>query len=174
VDPGAEGTRLCGAYRPIHFRGVLTVVAKLFGLFEPDVAVFGRKDFQQLVLIQRMNADLELDVEVVGGEIVREADGLAMSSRNSYLSAEERQAAPTLHRALQRALARFREGVRTVGGLLDEVRAEVAGSPLLRLQYAEVVDPLSLAPVDPVAAGAVIALAAYCGKTRLIDNLTME
>jgi pantoate--beta-alanine ligase len=174
VDPGPAGNRLCGAFRPGHFRGVLTVVAKLFGLFRPDVAVFGRKDFQQLVLVQRMAAELELGVEVVGAPIVREADGLAMSSRNRYLGAAERAAAPSLYRGLERARARFRSGERGGKALLDEVRAELVGSPLLRLQYVEVVDPASLEPVDPASSGAVLALAAFCGATRLIDNVTLE
>jgi pantoate--beta-alanine ligase len=174
VDPGPDGDRLCGAFRPGHFRGVLTVVAKLFGLFRPDVAAFGRKDFQQLVLVRRMAADLELGVEVIGAPTVREPDGLAMSSRNRKLSAEERGAAPALQRALARAGARFRAGERRAAPLLDEVRAELAGSPLLRLQYVEVGDPSSLAPVDPVVGGAVVALAAFAGTTRLIDNLTLE
>jgi pantoate--beta-alanine ligase len=174
VDPGPDAGRLCGAFRPGHFRGVLTVVAKLFGLFRPDVAAFGRKDFQQLVLVQRMATDLELGVEVIGAPIVREPDGLAMSSRNRYLGAEERRAAPALQRGLERARARFRSGERSAAALLDEVRAELAGSPLLRLQYVEVVDPSSLAPVDPVGKGAVVALAAFAGATRLIDNVTLE
>jgi pantoate--beta-alanine ligase len=174
VDPGPAGTVLCGAYRPIHFRGVLTVVAKLFGLFRPDVAVFGRKDFQQLVLIQRMGRDLDMPIEIVGGAIVREPDGLAMSSRNAYLSAEERAAAPLLQRGLGAARERFRGGERSSAALVDTVRASVEGSPLLRLQYAEVVDARTLDPVDPVPSGAVLALAAFCGRTRLIDNVTLE
>ena len=174
VDPGRAGTVLGGAYRPIHFRGVLTVVAKLFGLFQPDVAVFGRKDFQQLVLIQRMARDLEMPIEIVGGAIVRESDGLAMSSRNAYLSAEERSAAPLLQRGLGEARDRFRSGERSAGALLDAVRAVVGRSPLLRLQYAEVVDARTLDPVDPAPSGAVLALAAFCGRTRLIDNVVLE
>jgi pantoate--beta-alanine ligase len=174
VDPGPDGARLCGAFRPGHFRGVLTVVAKLFGLFRPDLAVFGRKDFQQLVLVQRMAAELELGVDVVGAPIVREADGLAMSSRNRKLNPEERSAAPALRRGLERARARFLAGERSAAALVDEVRAEVDGSPLLRLQYVEVVGPSSLEPVDPATEGAVLALAAFCGATRLIDNVTLD
>jgi pantoate--beta-alanine ligase len=174
VDPGPDGDRLCGAFRPGHFRGVLTVVAKLFGLFRPDVAAFGRKDFQQLVLVRRMAADLELGVDVIEAPIVREPDGLAMSSRNRYLSADERRAAPALQRALARARSRFQGGERRAAALLDVVRAELAGSPPLRLQYVEVVDASSLAPVDPVGRGAVVALAAFAGATRLIDNVTLE
>ena len=174
VDPGPGADRLCGAFRPGHFRGVLTIVAKLFGLFRPEVAVFGRKDFQQLVLIRRLAGDLDLGVDVVGAPIVREPDGLAMSSRNSYLSGAERQTAPTLQRALARAGERFRAGERSARVLVDAVRAEVAGEALLELQYVELVDPASLAAVDPAAPGAVLALAAFCGRTRLIDNVTLE
>lgn len=173
VDPGRGGTVLCGAFRPGHFRGVLTVVAKLFGLFRPDVAVFGRKDFQQLVLIERMTRELDLGVAVVGGPIVREPDGLAMSSRNRYLSPEERAAAPALQRGLADARDRFRRGQRRAARLIDAVQA-AASAPSLRLQYAEVVDPRTLEPVDPAVPGAVLALAAFCGRTRLIDNATLE
>ena len=174
VDPGPMGSRLCGAYRPGHFRGVLIVVAKLFGMLAPEVAIFGRKDFQQLVLIERMVRDLEFKVEIVGAPIGREHDGLAMSSRNAYLSAEERQEAPALQRGLAAAVARFRTGERGAGTLLETLREELAGLPLLRLQYAEVVDGGSLDEVDPVPSGSVLALAAFCGSTRLIDNATLE
>ena len=174
VDPGPMGSRLCGAYRPVHFPGVLTVVAKLFGLIEPEVAIFGRKDFQQLVLIERMVRDLEFNVGIVGAPIVREKDGLAMSSRNAYLSAEERQEAPALQRGLAAAVARFRTGEHRAGTILETLREQLAGLPLLRLQYAEVVDGVSLDEVDPVPPGAVLALAAFCGSTRLIDNVTLE
>ena len=173
VDPGSMGSRLCGAYRPGHFRGVLTVVAKLFGLIQPEVAIFGRKDFQQLVLIERMVSDLGFEVEIVGAPIVREKDGLAMSSRNAYLSAEERQEAPALQRGLAAAVARFRTGEHGAGTLLETLREQLAGL-LLRLQYAEVVDRVSLDEADPVPPGAVLALAAFCGNTRLIDNVTLE
>jgi pantoate--beta-alanine ligase len=121
-----------------------------------------------------MTRELDLGVEIVGGATVREGDGLAMSSRNSYLSPEERAAAPRLAEGLMDAAARFREGERGAAALLEPVRAALAGSPLLRLQYVEVVDPRALAPVDPVPPGAVIALAAFCGRTRLIDNVVLE
>jgi len=174
VDPGAMGDRLCGAFRPGHFRGVLTVVAKLFGLVRPDLAVFGRKDLQQLVLIERMARDLEVGVEIVAGPTVREPDGLAVSSRNSYLSAEERAAAPTLACGLADALARFQGGERSASTLVDAVRAALDSSPIMRLQYAEVVDACSLDRVDPVPPGGELAAAAFCGGTRLIDNVTLE
>jgi pantoate--beta-alanine ligase len=148
-------------------------VAKLFGLVRPDVAVFGRKDFQQLVLIVRMARELELGVEIVAGPTVREPDGLAMSSRNSYLSAAERAAAPALARALGDAVARFERGERSGRALLAGVSEAVRSSALLELQYAEVVDPVSLDPVERVEPGSVLALAAFCGRTRLIDNVTL-
>lgn len=173
VSPGALERRLCGAFRPGHFRGVLTVVAKLFGLVHPDVAVFGRKDLQQAVLIRRMVADLELGVRVETGAIVREPDGLAMSSRNAYLSPAERAQAVGLHQALA-AAARLWGGAGTpVDRLVDEVRRVVGGYPLLELQYVEAVHPWTLDPVDEAAPGTVLALAAFCGTTRLIDNLEL-
>lgn len=173
VDPGAMADRLCGAHRPGHFRGVLTVVSKLFGLVRPDVAVFGRKDFQQSVLIRRMVRDLELGVAVDVAPVVREDDGLALSSRNAYLSQEERREAPALHRGLVAARERFREGERRADALLEAVRDAVEGRSRLDLQYVEVVDRDTLEPVDPVPAGSVVALAAFCGETRLIDNVVL-
>jgi len=174
VDPGTMAERLCGAYRPGHFRGVLTVVAKLFGLVGPQVAVFGRKDFQQLVLIRRMVADLEIDVEILGAPVVREADGLAMSSRNAYLSPEERRQAVGLHRGLEAARKTHRRGERRAASLLEALRAEVERRPLLELQYAEIVDSGTLESVDPVPSGSIVAVAAFCGDTRLIDNAVFE
>lgn len=173
VSPGPMGRRLCGPHRPGHFTGVLTVVAKLFGLLRPDVAVFGRKDFQQAVLIRRMSADLDMGIRVVASAIVREADGLALSSRNAYLSAEERAQAVGLIMGLRAAAAAYDGGERAAGPLLDVLRAEVASRPLLKLQYAEVVDPGTLASVAEANSGAVIALAAFCGTTRLIDNVEL-
>ena len=174
VDPGPLGERLCGAKRHGHFRGVLTVVAKLFGLFQPDVAVFGRKDFQQLALIERMVRELDFAVRIVGGPIMREQDGLAMSSRNTYLSAPERRAAPSIQEGLAAAAARFDFGERRAWALIEEVKREINEQSLLRLEYAEVVDKRTLEPVEPVPTGAVLAVAALCGKTRLIDNVTLE
>ncbi len=174
VDPGAPGRRLCGAHRPGHFRGVLTVVARLFGLFRPEVAVFGRKDYQQGVLIDRMARDLDLGVRVVLAPVVREEDGLAMSSRNAYLSTGERREAVRLHRGLRRALERFRDGESDVEALRRVVREEVEASSLLRLQYADLVDPGTLEPVERVRPGTVAAVAAFAGSTRLIDNLVIE
>lgn len=173
VSPGAMGRVLCGAHRPGHFRGVLTVVARLLGLVRPEVAVFGRKDFQQGVLVRRMVADLELGVEVELAPVVREEDGLAMSSRNAYLDPEERADAPALHRALETAREAFAEGEREPGRLLDGIRARIADAPSLELQYVEAVDPGTLEPVGRLESGTVVALAAFCGTTRLIDNVTL-
>lgn len=173
VAPGDMARRLCGAHRPGHFRGVLTVVARLFGLVRPDAAFFGRKDFQQGVLIRRMVRDLEMGVEVGLAPIVRETDGLAMSSRNAYLGPEERADAPALHRSLQRARERFAGGERRAEPVLARLRADVDAVPSLQLQYAAAVDPDTLDPVDHLEAGTVLAVAAFCGTTRLIDNVRL-
>jgi len=173
VSPGALERRLCGAFRPGHFRGVLTVVAKLFGLVRPDMAVFGRKDFQQAVLIRRMVADLELGVRVETAPIIREADGLAMSSRNSYLSPEERADAVALSQGLEAAARLWNGGEDRVDRLLDAVRRAVESRSRLALQYAEAVHPETLDPVERAEAGTVLALAAFCGTTRLIDNMEL-
>ena len=170
VVPGSLGERLCGLHRPGHFQGVLTVVARLFGLIQPEVAVFGRKDFQQAVLIRRMVRDLEMRVRVEVAPLVREADGLAMSSRNAYLTPEERSAAPALFQALEDAEATFRVGERRRAVLADRVRARIEGEPLFRLEYAEVVDPEALEASGEAARGDVVAVAAWLGGTRLIDN----
>lgn len=173
VSPGVLERRLCGAFRPGHFRGVLTVVAKLFGLCRPDVAVFGRKDFQQAVLIRRMAEDLDMGVEVETGAIVREPDGLAMSSRNAYLGAEERRDAVGLFEAVTAAQGLWSDGERDAGRLLEEIRRRVGRRSLLALQYAEAVHPRTLDPVDRAEAGTVLAMAAFCGTTRLIDNVEL-
>ncbi len=170
VSPGAMERCLCGAFRPGHFRGVLTVVAKLFGLVRPDVAIFGSKDFQQSVLIRRMVRDLELGVEIRVGHIVREADGLAMSSRNAYLSADERQEAAAINRVLDDAVGRFAMGERRASKLTHLIGAEIAAHELLALQYVEIVNPETLESVSEVQVGSAVALAAFCGTTRLIDN----
>ncbi|RMH15024.1 MAG: pantoate--beta-alanine ligase [Gemmatimonadetes bacterium] len=172
VDPGPLAERLCGRYRPGHFRGVLTVVARLFGLVRPDVAVFGRKDFQQGVLVRRMVADLELGVDVRMAPIVREPDGLALSSRNTYLTPAERADAVGLVEGLRAALAAFAEGERSPMALVDAAAREIARREALELQYAEVVGP-HLEPVPEADADSVLALAAFCGSTRLIDNAVL-
>jgi pantoate--beta-alanine ligase len=160
------GNGLCGARRPEHFRGVCTVVAKLFNIVLPDVAVFGQKDYQQAAVIRRMARDLNFPVEIVVAPIVREADGLAMSSRNVYLNAEERVKALGVSRALQAAA-----GVAGGGGAdVTRMMREVMEAHGLTVDYAEVVDAATLEPVDVARRGDVALVAAYCGKTRLIDN----
>ncbi len=174
IDPGPIGQRLCGRYRPGHFRGVLTVVARLFGLLRPHAAVFGQKDYQQAVLIRRMVQDLEMGVEIILGPIVREEDGLALSSRNVFLSPDERRDAAGLQRALLAVQKGFGEGVRSTDALLRLLEEALTKYPLLALQYGEVVGPESLDPLDVALPGSVVAVAAHCGSTRLIDNHRLQ
>ena len=166
---GPLAERLDGAARPGHFRGVLTVVAKLFGIFQPDVAVFGQKDFQQAALIRRMAADLDQGVEVRVAPIVREPDGLAMSSRNVYLSAEERRQALSLSRGVERARALFAAGERDAEAL-RAASWHALSVPGVQGEYADVVDPATLEPVGRAETGSVVLVAARVGGTRLIDN----
>jgi pantoate--beta-alanine ligase len=164
--------KLCGRSRPGHFRGVTTVVSKLFHILEPDVAFFGQKDAVQLVLIRRMVRDLNMRVEIVGCPIVREPDGLAMSSRNAYLSVEERKSATILNRTLREIQQRFDQGERNSAQLLSagmEIFQQEAGA---RLNYLEIVDPETLDPLPAVQGNALVAVAACVGTTRLIDNVT--
>jgi pantoate--beta-alanine ligase len=175
VDPGRLGTLLEGATRPGHFRGVCTVVTKLLAIVGPDLAYFGEKDFQQLAVIKRMVRDLDLPVKVVGAPIVRECDGLAMSSRNVYLSAEERAAAPVLYRALRGAETLALDGERDVRLIEDEMRTTVEAEPLASLDYAVVVDAATLEPLDELGTRPARALVAVrLGATRLIDNIAVE
>lgn len=173
VVPERLGGRLCGAFRPGHFRGVLTVVAKLFEIVRPDVAVFGRKDFQQAVLVRRMVRDLDMNVEIDVAPVVREPDGLALSSRNAYLTPEERKHAVALHEALAAGKEAFRRGRTAADELLAEMRAVLERHPLVRVQYLEIVDPETLDPVSTVTPGCVAATAAFVGGTRLIDNTVL-
>ena len=170
VAPGRLAHRLCGAFRPGHFRGVLTVVARLFGLVRPDVAVFGQKDYQQVTLIRRMVRDLDMGPDIVTAPIVREPDGLAMSSRNAYLTADERTNAVGLSRALDAAAAAVADGTADASQLIERARGVLRGYPLLEAQYIELVDPDTLEPVETARPGDVLALAVFCGTTRLIDN----
>jgi pantoate--beta-alanine ligase len=162
--------RLCGARRPGHFRGVATVVAKLFNVCRPTAAYFGRKDYQQAQVIKRLAADLDYGVEIDVLPTVREADGLAMSSRNEYLSPAERRRATCLYRALARVQELFAAGVRDAARYVDEMTSIVAAEPDARVDYAEVVHAEELTPVAEVEAGSVAVLAAFINKTRLIDN----
>jgi pantoate--beta-alanine ligase len=167
VERASQG--LCGASRPGHFRGVATVVAKLFGLTRPHVALFGEKDFQQVAVIRAMVRDLSMGLEVQAMPIVREADGLALSSRNAYLSADERRRALALSGALADARTAAGRGERDAAALRARARARLEAAEA-RVDYVEVVHPDTLAPVDVAAPGSVMLLAAYLGKTRLIDN----
>ncbi len=175
VVAGSLAGPLCGASRPGHFDGVVTVVLKLFNVVKPHVAVFGRKDFQQFAVLTRMVRDLDLDVEMVGMPIVREADGLALSSRNAYLSDAERGQALALSRALQAAGADFDAGVRSAARLRDAIRTRIQQQPLARVDYVDVLDAEELdAPSDPISRPVVAAVAVYFGRTRLIDNVLLK
>jgi pantoate--beta-alanine ligase len=167
-----EGTTdsLCGASRPGHFRGVTTVVTKLFHLVEPDVAFFGQKDAQQAAIIRRMARDLSMRVEVRIEPTVREPDGLALSSRNRFLSPEERAQATALHRGLTRAAAAFAAGERRASALADAARDVIAAAQLARIDYVSVVHPATLRPIETVDDSGLLAVAVFFGKTRLIDN----
>ena len=162
---------LCGLSRPGHFRGVTTVVTKLFNIVKPHVALFGQKDYQQLITIERMVKDLNMDVEIVGMPTVREEDGLAASSRNVYLSPEERKAALSLYRSLRRAEELFSEGVRESQRILEEVKKVLEAEPLVKIDYVHVCDPETLEDIEgPIGERALVAVAAKVGTTRLIDN----
>ena len=165
---------LCGASRPGHFRGVATVVLKLFHQVLPHLAIFGEKDYQQLAVIKRMAADLNVPVAVVGRPIVREADGLAMSSRNTYLRPEERQSALCLVQALTRVKDLAAAGEIRADKILSEVTRIIGSTPHIRLDYAALVDPDTLKNVDTIRGQARLAVAAWVGGTRLIDNMLLE
>jgi pantoate--beta-alanine ligase len=172
VDVEGLSDRNEGRVRPGHFRGVATVVAKLFNIVQPDVAFFGEKDAAQLAVIRRMVRELRYPVEVVGCPIVREADGLAMSSRNVYLSADERKQAAVLSRALRAAEEAFRRGTSDGNTLATTVRQELSTEPV-SIDYVEVLDPVNLLPVETIKAPTLLAIAARVGGTRLIDNVVL-
>ncbi len=165
---------LCGAIRPGHFRGVATVVAKLLLIARPHVAVFGEKDYQQLAVIRAMVRDLDIDVEIAGAPIVREADGLAMSSRNKYLEGEDRTAALCLYKGLCAARELYAAGVRDPEKLVNVVRARIEAEPRAKLEYVEARDPDTLAPNLSASDRMTILVAARVGPARLIDNITLE
>ena len=172
VDEDFLSRGLCGASRKGHFRGVLTVVAKLFNMVMPNVAVFGQKDAQQAALIRRMVRDLNFPIDIVVAPIVREAGGLAMSSRNTYLSPGERSQALWISRALKRAESLIASGMRSHTAVEDAMRALLhAEAPMVEVEYIAIVDGDSLAPVEQAVPGTLIAVAARVGKTRLIDNV---
>jgi pantoate--beta-alanine ligase len=164
---------LCGPSRPGHFRGVATVVLKLFNMVQPDVAVFGQKDAQQVRILQQMTVDLDLPVRIIVGAIVREPDGLALSSRNQYLDAEQRRQATALYQSLREVHSRFAAGERSAASLLAALRARIEAAPAARLDYAAIVDAEKLRPVDRIQARALVAVAVWFGSTRLIDNVIL-
>ncbi len=174
VDIKELGNGLCGAKRPGHFRGVCTVVSKLFNIVLPDRAYFGEKDAQQLAIIRRMVKDLNFRTEIVSCPIVREPDGLAMSSRNLYLSPEERKAALSLSRSLSEAKELMRKGEKDAVKIRDAIVAGISAEPLAKIDYAEIVDSADLSPVEKIEKPVLAAAAVYFGKTRLIDNFTFE
>jgi pantoate--beta-alanine ligase len=171
VEVTRLGDHLCGPFRPGHFRGVTTVVAKLFNIVQPDRAYFGEKDYQQLSIIRRMVQDLNLGIEIVPVPIYRDVDGLALSSRNAYLNEAERAAAPVLFRALMLARKMIQEGERKSSVVREAAGSILAAQPLARVEYLQIVDPIEVQPVDEIAAEVRIAGAVWIGKTRLIDNV---
>jgi pantoate--beta-alanine ligase len=172
VVEGLSG-KLDGRSRPGHFRGVTTIVSKLFHIIEPEIAFFGQKDAAQVAVIRRMVHDLNFPVEIVACPIVREPDGLAMSSRNAYLNGEERSRALVLQRSLQRAQQEFQAGERTAAKLISAAKEVIAVEPQVRLDYFEIVDPDTLDPVEHISQETLVAVAAYVGTTRLIDNVVL-
>lgn len=165
---------LCGKTRPIHFRGVCTVVSKLFHIVAPDRAYFGQKDAQQLAIIKRMVRDLNFDIEIVGCPIVREADGLAKSSRNTYLNPEERKAALVLSKAVGLGQELIQEGERNADVIVEKMKQLIEEEPLAKIDYVQAVDAISIQPVAEIKGTVLVAMAVYIGKTRLIDNFIYE
>ncbi|MFL6589384.1 MAG: pantoate--beta-alanine ligase [Chthoniobacterales bacterium] len=174
IEESSLAYTLCGRSRPGHFRGVCTVVAKLFHLLSPDAAVFGEKDFQQVAIIRRMVRDLNFSIEIIGAPTVREADGLACSSRNQYLNETERHQAPVLQRALQEARRLAKAGTNSAPELLRVAREIIATAPLARIDYLEIVNSQTLQAVADAGPDSLIAVAAFFGQTRLIDNLRLS
>ncbi len=165
---------LCGKTRPIHFRGVCTVVSKLFHIVAPDRAYFGQKDAQQLAIIKRMVRDLNFDIEIVGCPIVREADGLAKSSRNTYLNPEERKAALVLSKAVGLGQELIQKGERNADVIVEKMKQLIKEEPLAKIDYVQAVDAISIQPVAEIKGTVLVAMAVYIGKTRLIDNFIYE
>ena len=164
---------LCGQTRPIHFKGVCTVVSKLFHIVQPDRAYFGEKDAQQLAIIKKMVIDLDFDIEIVGCPIIREEDGLAKSSRNVYLNKEERQAALCLYHSIQKGKELIHKDMKA-NDLIDEMKKIIYSEPLARIDYVSVVDALTLQDVEVIDQDVLVAMAVYIGKTRLIDNFSYK
>ena len=167
-------TGLCGKTRPTHFAGVCTVVSKLFNIVKPDRAYFGQKDAQQLCVIRKMVKDLNFDIEIVGCPIIREKDGLAKSSRNTYLNDEERQAALCLSRALAKGRKLIENGEKSAQNVIETIRTEIDNEKLAKIDYVEIVDLDTLKPVSEIKMPILAAIAVYIGKTRLIDNFILD
>lgn len=174
VDMSVLTEELCGLSRPVHFRGVCTVVNKLFNIVQPDRAYFGQKDAQQLAVIKRMVEDLNMDLQIIGCPIVREADGLAKSSRNTYLSAEERQAALVLSRAVKCGQELVASGETDATVIVAQMKALIEQEPMARIDYVKAVDGMTMQQIDTVKKPMLVALAVYIGKTRLIDNFIVD
>lgn len=174
VDMNGLTSGLCGKSRPTHFRGVCTVVTKLFNIVSPDRAYFGEKDAQQLAIIKRMVRDLNIDVEVIGCPIVREKDGLAKSSRNTYLSMEERSAATILNKSLNIAREKIKDGERNSANIISTIKEIIESERLAKIDYIEVVDSFSMEDVGVIEKSVLVAIAVFIGKTRLIDNFIYE
>lgn len=165
---------MCGISRPTHFRGVATVVSKLFNIVKPHFAVFGQKDYQQALIIRRMVSDLNFDLEIITAPIVREADGLAMSSRNTYLSPEERQQAVVLYQSLRLAQQLTEQGEREADAIYQEIESLITSKPLAKIDYIAIVDGETLQPVQEISDNTLVALAVKFGNTRLIDNTVIR
>jgi len=175
VEVPELGKKLCGRTRPVHFRGVTTVVAKLFNIVSPDSAYFGRKDYQQLVIIKKMVKDLCMDVKVIGLPTVRESDGLAMSSRNSYLSPAERRSAAVIYRALKHSKELAAKGVRSSGRIKSAMRRIISSvRPGAKIEYLEICDPGTFEPKKNIDGPTLVAVAAFVGRARLIDNILIN
>lgn len=174
VDMNGLTKELCGKSRPVHFRGVCTVVNKLFNIVTPDKAFFGQKDAQQLAVIRRMVKDLNMDIEIVGCPIIREEDGLAKSSRNTYLNEEERKAALILSQTIRLGEKLVADGVKDAKELVAAMKANIEKEPLAKIDYVEAVNMDNIEKVDTIEPGTLVAMAVFIGKTRLIDNFIVE
>jgi pantoate--beta-alanine ligase len=174
VEETTLSQTLCGKSRPGHFRGVCTVVTKLFNILAPDAAVFGQKDFQQLTIMRRMVRDLNLPIEIIGAPTVREPDGLACSSRNQYLTAAERQQAVVLHKALLNAQHHVAQRETSAGNVIARTRDTISAADLARIDYVELVNADNLQPIEKVEPNSLLAVAVFFGNTRLIDNMRLR
>ena len=174
VDMTVLTEELCGISRPIHFRGVCTVVNKLFNIVKPDRAYFGKKDAQQLAVIRHMVDDLNMDIEIIGCPIIRESDGLAKSSRNTYLSEQERKSAVVLSKSLEVGKSAIRSGITDCGEIIEKIKSVINSEPLAKIDYVKIVDAETIQQIEKLDRPALCAMAVYIGKTRLIDNFFTE